>query len=190
MTKNLSLEEGKILLETARNAIESRLRGEKDPAIDLQEYPPNLQENGAAFITLTKNGVLRGCVGTIEARQPLIKDVNDRALSAAFEDPRFPPLEENELSALKVEVSRLTIPEPLDYDSPEQLLGQLQPGVDGVILSYQFRRATFLPQVWNTIPDPELFLGRLCLKMGLEQDAWRSFPLEVQTYQVEKFTEE
>lgn len=190
MTNQLSEEEQKLLLETARNAIRKELNKEEKLPLVMDEYSPILQENGACFITLKKKGVLRGCVGSIEVVQPLIQDVRDRAVAAAFQDYRFPPLTLPELDEIRIEISRLTQPCKLNYEDAEDLINKLRPQIDGVILRYQTRRATFLPQVWEQLPSPELFLNRLCIKMGLDQSAWRSVKLQVETYQVEKFQEE
>ncbi len=190
MTNQLSGEEQKLLLETARNAIWKELNKEEKLPLVVDEYSPMLQEKGACFITLKKKGVLRGCVGSIEVVQPLIKDVRDRAVAAAFQDYRFPPLTLPEFDEIRIEISRLTQPCILNYEDAEDLINKLRPQIDGVILRYQTRRATFLPQVWEQLPSPELFLNRLCIKMGLDQSAWRSVKLQVETYQVEKFQEE
>ena len=190
MTNQLSGEEQKLLLETARNAIRQKLGKEEILPLVMDEYSPKLQENGACFITLKKKGVLRGCVGSIEAVQPLIQDVSERAVAAAFQDYRFPPLTLPELDEIRIEISRLTQPCNLSYEDPEDLIAKLRPRIDGVILRYQTRRATFLPQVWEQLTTPELFLNRLCVKMGLDQSVWRSAKLQVETYQVEKFQEE
>ena len=190
MTNQLSGEEQKLLLETARNAIRQELDKEEKLPLALDEYSPKLQENGACFITLMKNGVLRGCVGSIEAVQPLVQDVRERAVAAAFQDYRFPSLKLPELEEIRIEISRLTQPCTLNYEDPEDLITKLRPRIDGVILRYQTRRATFLPQVWEQLPNPELFLNRLCVKMGLDQSIWRTAKLQVETYQVEKFQEE
>jgi len=190
MTNQLSGEEQKLLLETARNAIRQELDKEEKLPLALDEYSPKLQANGACFITLMKNGVLRGCVGSIEAVQPLVQDVRERAVAAAFQDYRFPSLKLPELEEIRIEISRLTQPCKLSYEDPEDLITKLRPRIDGVILRYQTRRATFLPQVWEQLPNPELFLNRLCVKMGLDQSIWRIAILQVETYQVEKFQEE
>jgi AmmeMemoRadiSam system protein A len=189
MTNILSPAEGQILLKTARQAIKMTLDGEELPPLNLAELPPSLQESGACFVTLLLAGQLRGCVGTIEAVQPLILDVRNRAIAAAFGDPRFPPLTRAEFESLEVEISFLSKPEPLFYDSPEDLVNKLRVGLDGVVLKDRSRRATFLPQVWEKLPDPGLFLSRLCLKLGLASDAWRSRVLDVEIYQVEKISE-
>ena len=190
MTNQLSGEEQKLLLETARNAIRRELDKEEKLPLMMDAYSPKLRENGACFITIKKKGVLRGCVGSIEAVQPLIQDVRERAVAAAFQDYRFPPLTLPEFDEIRIEISRLTPPRKLNYQDPEDLINKLRPRIDGVILRYQTHRGTFLPQVWEQLPSPELFLNRLCLKMGLDQSVWRSAKLQVETYQVEKFQEE
>ena len=190
MTTHFSQEEQDILLNTAREVIKARLNNETFSAPALVDLPPKLQENGACFVTLTKKGDLRGCVGSIAATQPLIKDVQDRALAAAFQDYRFPPLLLSELNEIQIEISCLTPPTRLNYQIPEELLKMLRPHIDGVILSYQGRRATFLPQVWEKLTSTELFLNRLCQKMGFDQDLWRREVLTVETYQAVKFEEE
>jgi len=189
MTKKLTPQEGQILLKTARQAIENHLNGEGIPPINLEDYSSILTRKGACFVTLTMHGVLRGCIGSIEASQPLIVDVQERAIGAAFHDPRFPKLKLDEYSDLKIEVSRLTPPEKLQYTTPDDLVDKLRPGIDGVILRQNFRRATFLPQVWKGLPDPKQFLGRLCMKMGLDPAAWKDQQLDVEIYQAEKFIE-
>jgi len=189
MTKVLSAQDRAILLDIARQSIQSRLSGGGLPEILPENYSLDLQEPGASFVTLTINGLLRGCVGSIEARQALVLDVRDRAVGAAFYDPRFQALTQSELTAVKVEISRLSPPKQLPYTSPDELPGLLKPGIDGVILSYQSRRATFLPQVWEQLTAPEIFLERLCLKMGLDESAWKTTIMGVEVYQAEKFQE-
>ncbi len=190
MTTHLSQEEQEILLKTAREVIKAKLNNETFSAPALVDLPSKLQENGACFVTLTKKGDLRGCVGSIAAIRPLMKDVQDRALAAAFQDYRFPPLLLSEINEIQIEISCLTPPTRLNYQTPEKLLKKLRPHIDGVILSYQGRRATFLPQVWEKLTSPELFLNRLCQKMGFDQDLWRREVLTVEIYQAVKFVEE
>lgn len=189
MTKKLTEQEQHILLEIARQALETKIRGQSLPNVDLETLPPSLREPGASFVTLKKKGKLRGCIGTLEASQPLAHDVQARAVAAALHDYRFPNLTPGELSEIKVEVSRLTPPQPLEYETPEELLQKLRPGVDGVVIEDGIRRATFLPQVWEQLPEPEQFLSRLCHKMGASMDAWREKGLSVSVYRVEKFRE-
>ena len=189
MTDQLTDGEKQTLLRLAREAMEYAVRGKKLPPLDDGFLTPRLRENGASFVTLTINGNLRGCIGTLEAYQPLAEDVREHAIAAALEDPRFRPVGESELSRVSLEVSRLTAPHPLEYSSSEDLLAKLRPHIDGVILKDDYRRATFLPQVWEKIPDPEDFLDNLCSKMGAKHNLWRNTKLQVYVYQVEEFHE-
>lgn len=189
MTEPLTDGEKKFLLRLARESMERAVRGEKVPPLDRSALTPRLMENGASFVTLTIRGNLRGCIGALEAYQPLAEDVREHAVAAALQDPRFPPVSESELPQIHIEVSRLTAPVPLEYSTPEDLIARLRPGVDGVILQSGFRRATFLPQVWEQLPDPEDFLSRLCMKMGSPPYLWRDAKLQVHVYQVEEFHE-
>ncbi len=190
MKEALTPEERRLLLAIARQAIEYAVGGQQPPALQLDRLPPRLREEGASFVTLTRpDGSLRGCIGALQAYQPLALDVQEHAVAAALHDPRFPPVREEEIANLRIEVSRLTPPQRLPYTDPDDLLRQLRPGVDGVILQSGWRRATFLPQVWEQLPQPEAFLSNLCLKMGASPDLWQRQPLEVFTYQVEDFHE-
>ena len=189
MNEKLTMEEQKVLLHTAREAIEHGVRREKLPPIETGSLTPSLREQGASFVTLTVGGELRGCIGALEAYQPLVEDVREHAVAAAFEDPRFPPLREDELSRIQIEVSRLTRPVPLEYKDAEDLLSKLKPHVDGVIIKDGARRATFLPQVWEKLPVPSDFLDNLCHKMGVGHHYWRNNHLNVFVYQVEEFHE-
>ncbi len=177
------------MLAIARDSITSQLKGGVESRLDLAALPPELQAPGASFVTLTLDGNLRGCIGSLEARQPLAADVQEHASDAAFRDFRFSPLDESELPDLHIEVSVLSAPQPLAYSIPEELPALLHPGEDGVILSRGMRRATFLPQVWEQVPDPHSFLDMLCEKMGFDYDLWRREKLDVFTYQVECFGE-
>jgi uncharacterized protein len=189
MTDKLTDEEKQTLLRLAREAMEYGVRGKKLPPLDQNSITPRLHEQGASFVTLTIDGELRGCIGALEAYQPLVDDVREHAAAAALEDPRFRPVDETELNKIKLEVSRLTAPSPLEYSSSEDLLAKLRPHVDGVILKSDFRRATFLPQVWEKIPNPQDFLDHLCAKMGARSNLWRNTKLQVYVYQVEEFHE-
>jgi AmmeMemoRadiSam system protein A len=190
MQDHLTLEEQQTLLRLAREAMMIRVKGEKLPRLELSSLPLRLREDGASFITLTVRGELRGCIGALEAYQPLAEDVREHAVAAALEDPRFAPVSERELSGITIEVSRLTRPIPLEYKDGDDLVSKLRPHVDGIILRDTFgHRATFLPQVWEKIPDPVEFLNHLCEKMGLSENAWRAKHLEISTYQVEEFHE-
>ncbi len=185
----LTQEEKQLLLRIARESLEGGVRGDQLLPLDIKSMTPRLQENGASFVTLTIRGDLRGCIGALEPYQPLAQDVREHAIAAALEDPRFPQVKPEELNQIEVEVSRLTVPKRLEYKDAEDLLAKLRPNTDGVILRDNFRRATFLPQVWEKIPDKADFLDNLCYKMGVAPDTWRRKHLEVLIYQVEEFRE-
>lgn len=189
MSNPLTADERQTLLRLAREAVELRVRGKKLRQLDQSSLTPNLRDQGASFVTLTIRGVLRGCIGALEAYQPLVEDVREHSVAAALQDPRFPPVAENELNKISIEVSRLTAPYPLAYSSSEDLIAKLRPHIDGVILQDGRRRATFLPQVWEKLPDPAEFLSNLCLKMGARENLWRDTPLQLHVYQVEEFRE-
>ena len=189
MDTRLTDDEKKTLLRLARDALQQGVAGQTMPALQLDNLTPTLRIEGASFVTLTIGGQLRGCVGALEPYQPLAEDVREHAVAAALEDPRFPPVTRAEVDRIQIEISRLTFPQDLPYADPDDLLNRLRPNVDGVILRDGFRRATFLPQVWEKIPDKEEFLDNLCYKMGEPPDTWRRKHLEVLTYQVEEFSE-
>jgi AmmeMemoRadiSam system protein A len=189
MDQQLTADEKQRLLKIARQTLEQGVRGKELPRIEADGLSASLEEKGASFVTLTIRGQLRGCVGALEARQPLANDVRQHALAAALEDPRFPPVRPDELDAIEIEVSRLTAPQRLNYRDSDDLLAKLRPNVDGVILRDGVRRATFLPQVWQKLPDKETVLDNLCMKMGAPPNTWRRKHLEVLTYQVEEFHE-
>jgi uncharacterized protein len=189
MQEKLTLEEQKILLRLAREAMERGVKGEALPSLDQSSLSLALREAGSSFITITLHGQLRGCIGSLNPYQSLAEDVREHAIAAALNDPRFPAVREDELNGIQIEVSRLTRPILLEYKDSDDLLSKLHPYVDGVILRDAFRRATFLPQVWKKIPEPEEFLNNLCYKMGVKHDLWRSKHFEVLTYYVEEFHE-
>lgn len=186
----LKPEDRALLLRIARQAIEDVALQRPIQPLELEQLPDPLRREGATFITLTKHGELRGCIGAIEPQQSLAEDVRHQAVLAAFHDPRFPPLSLEELPQVTIEVSYLTPIEPLEYNVAEELISSLRPGIDGVLLRDGCRRATFLPQVWEKIPDPEEFLCLLCQKMGVPPDYWRTNKIDVGTYQVEEFHEQ
>jgi len=159
---------GPILLGLARSAIAAR--GTSIPRTGAE--PAWLSRPGAVFVTLTRNGRLRGCTGSIEPRRSLREDVMRNACAAAFHDSRFPPLPAAELPHVRIEVSLLSPTEPLSFTSREDLLARLRPGVDGLILSWHGHRGTFLPQVWEQVPDPEDFLTHLLHKARLPVFSW------------------
>ena len=190
MEELLSAQEKAILLRLARQAIEDAVHGSPFSPLDLHSLPEAICKPGASFVTLTINGELRGCIGSLEAYQPLAEDVREHAVGAALQDYRFPPVGEDEVMELEIEISHLTPPQPLSYKTPQELLVRLRPGVDGVILRDGMHRATFLPQVWDKLPDPADFLSHLCAKMGASPNTWRYRPLQAYIYQVEEFHEE
>lgn len=189
MSPSLTDQEKQYLLGLARDTISNALQNLPRPQIHEAELTPALRDNGASFVTLTIEGRLRGCIGSLEARQGLARDVREHAFQAAFEDYRFPPLTSEEIARVEIEISRLTPPVELVYQSPLDLLASLTPGVDGVILQDGLRRATFLPQVWQQLPDPADFLSHLSVKMGAPADIWKKKTLQVKTYSVEEFSE-
>jgi AmmeMemoRadiSam system protein A len=185
----LTPDERTALLRFARQALEEGVNENFLQPLDLSTLPAALQAVGASFVTLTQKGDLRGCIGALEASQPLVEDVREHAVAAALQDYRFPPVTPDELSEIEIEISRLTPTRPLEYNTPQELLERLRPFIDGVVLKYGSQRSTFLPQVWEKIPDPAVFLGQLCQKMGAPADLWQRKKLEVFTYQVEEFSE-
>jgi AmmeMemoRadiSam system protein A len=183
----LGPEAGKILVDLAAKTVAEVVEHGTQPSVEVGEIPESLTQRRACFVTLTKDGELRGCIGSVFPREPLCRAVIGRARSAATEDPRFPPVKSEELDDLEIEVSVLTIPKRLEFESPEDLLAKLRPGTDGVVLRIGPRQSTYLPQVWDELSDPEEFMGRLSQKAGLGADAWRSPEAMVLTYQVQAF---
>lgn len=175
---------GSSLPLLAYNAIARELG---QPRVPVDEGSAGLGEPGATFVTLSLDGQLRGCIGSLVAHRPLAEDVEANALSAAFRDPRFPPLPADEFARVDLEVSQLTEPQPLwepgDAPAEPEALALLRPHVDGVVLIYGNRRATFLPQVWDQLPDPHDFIENLKAKAGLPRGFWAP-GVELQTYQV------
>jgi uncharacterized protein len=179
-----------ILLQLARQSIERSVCAIPHPLPNLHQLPPRLAEKGVCFVTLTfSNGDLRGCIGALEARTALALDVWEHAAAAALEDYRFLPVRPDEVAHLCIEISRLTAPQVLKYEQPADLSALLHPHQDGVVMMDGFRRATFLPQVWEKLPDPEMFLAQLCQKMGAPADLWRRKILDIEIYHVEEFHE-
>lgn len=186
----LTQEERRWLLKLARSSIEGAVSGKRFDPPGLETLPPALRQVGVSFVTLTlSGGELRGCIGGLEATQPLALDVCEHAVAAAQEDYRFNPVQPEELGQIQIEVSRLTMPEPLNYENPAELPGLLHPHQDGVVIHDGLRRATFLPQVWEKLPDPCAFLSHLCQKMGASGEMWRRKKLQVEIYHVEEFHE-
>jgi AmmeMemoRadiSam system protein A len=191
----LPTDAGDLLLPIARSAIEARLAGTRTgqiPVADLAargSRPDWLAGPGASFVTLEALGRLRGCIGTLTPHRPLGEDVAHNAIAAAFHDPRFDPLTEAEFDGILIEVSVLSERTPLPYSSEQSVSDALRPGVDGVVLEAgPFNRATFLPQVWDELPDPADFLLHLKRKAGLP-DGWWSDDARFETYTVESWRE-
>ena len=161
------------LLTLARETISYYLDNNKHLPIDLKNYHPFLQEKGACFVTLNQNEQLRGCIGSLKAYRPLITDVTENAIASAFKDYRFNPISREELNSVNIEISVLTPMTPINNTTTEaNLLEQLAPGKDGLMITDGIHQATFLPQVWKQLPDKEQFLHHLKLKAGLQQDSW------------------
>ena len=175
---------GQALLIIARNAIGARF-GRAAAAFTPQ---PELAAAGATFVTLTQNGQLRGCIGSLEPYRALAEDVAENALAAAFRDPRFAPLAADELAHTRVEVSLLGAARAIDFADENDAIAQLRPGIDGLILGYGSRRATFRPQVWETLPEARRFVAQLKLKAGLPADFWAP-GISLARYEVKKWKE-
>jgi len=175
---------GTALLVRARNAIAA--------AFDITPRPepdhPDLAQLGATFVTLTQAGQLRGCIGTLEARRPLDTDVRANARSAAFHDPRFAPLSRDEFDRTRVEVSLLTPAVALTYADEADAIRQMRPHIDGLIFECHGRRGTFLPQVWESLPEPQQFFSHLKQKAGFAADFW-SPDVKLYRYEVRKWKE-
>ena len=162
----------RLLLELARQSIEHGLNTGNALPIIAREYPNRLQQTCAAFVSLHRQGDLRGCIGNLDAHQPLVTEVAENAFNAAFRDPRFPPVERAELTSLEVEIAVLTPREPINLTTEAELIEKLQPHRDGLVLEEGHHRSTFLPVVWAQLSDPEQFLRQLKLKAGLPADYW------------------
>lgn len=189
----ISAEQGKILLTLVRLTIAHRLglsvAADERKKNEDQMRDRIFQQDRGTFVTLHRHGQLRGCIGTIAPVESIATGIRRNAVNAAFGDPRFPPLTSSEFNEIDIEVSILTDPQPLAYTDGKDLLAKLRPNVDGVILRDGMAGSTFLPQVWEQLPRTEDFLSHLCQKAGLSPNAWQSGRLEVQTYQVQHFSE-
>jgi uncharacterized protein len=175
------------LLAIARRSMLHGLDTGSPLSVDVGAFETALREHRASFVTLNRQGMLRGCIGHLEATLPLVKDVSENAFAAAFRDPRFPPLTAPELEGLELHISVLTPAEPLPCESEAELLRKLRPFQDGLILAEGDRRGTFLPSVWEQLPEPEEFLRHLKRKAGLPDDYWSS-TLAFFRYETESFT--
>ncbi|MEM7058998.1 MAG: AmmeMemoRadiSam system protein B [Pseudomonadota bacterium] len=175
-------------LRVARQALESRANRGKPPAINLDSFPAPLQGIAPAFVTLTQNGRLRGCIGSLQGHQPLAQDILSNAVKAGFEDPRFKAITAPEIANTQIEIAILSAPAPMSFTDQNDLLGQLRPGQDGLILRSGRHRGTFLPKVWDNLDTPEKFFNGLKVKAGLPNDHW-SDDLQVLRYIAESFAE-
>ncbi|MGO8838147.1 MAG: AmmeMemoRadiSam system protein B [Limisphaerales bacterium] len=189
--ENYAAPERKYLLDLARRTLtcvttNPDLSGFE---VNARDASPKLSETKACFVTLTENGELRGCIGHILPQEPLYQAVEDNARNAAIRDPRFPPVRPGEVDKIKIEISVLTEPQPLHFNSPEDLLNRLKPDEDGVVLQIGSSGATFLPQVWEQLPDKVEFLNHLAQKAGCAPDDWRGRNVNVSIYHVEAFKE-
>jgi AmmeMemoRadiSam system protein A len=178
----------RMLLKLARNIIERELI-ENIEMESPRGLSDGVTQKRGCFVSLHKKGVLRGCIGTIEPVNSLISCVEEHAFNAAFRDPRFPPVSPKELSSIEIEISVLTVPQKITFIDGEDLKKKLKPGIHGVILSRGFQSATFLPQVWEQLPDVEMFLSHLCEKGGMKRTCWESPETTVKVYEVEYFSE-
>jgi AmmeMemoRadiSam system protein A len=181
---SLNKENQITLIELARESIQIGLQNSCALKIDLKKLPDELSKPRATFVTLEILEQLRGCIGMLEAKRPLAEDVVNNAFSAAFKDPRFPPLQPAELQNLDIHLAILSAPTIIDFNSEADLLKQITPGLDGLIIEENGHRGTFLPTVWETFREPQQFLDQLKLKAGLASDYW-SDTLTISRYSVE-----
>ncbi len=181
---NYNRQERQILLKVVDDVIRFGLETRQILPIKLEDYPEKLRENDASFVTLEINKNLRGCIGSLEAYQPLVQDIAHNTYAAAFRDPRFMPLTREEYSSISKHISILSKSSPISFSSEEDLLKQIRPGIDGLIISDNDCHGTFLPSVWELLPEPKLFLQHLKLKAGLSSDYW-SKTIKVERYTVE-----
>lgn len=183
----MQAEHGRIMPVIARDAISNAVNVPRTTAV-FDDKASWLAEWGASFVTLLRDNELRGCIGTVQAHQPLLDDIKHNAVCAALNDPRFPPLARDELAAVTIEVSLLSTPLPVDFTDEPDALAQLSPGVDGIVFEYGRHRSTFLPQVWEVLVHPKQFLAALKLKAGLPDDFWAE-DVKLSRYTVSKWRE-
>ncbi|MDY0132430.1 MAG: AmmeMemoRadiSam system protein A [Desulforegulaceae bacterium] len=186
MDKNLNTHERKILLEAARTAIYKKISNE---SFSFSDELKKFSHKRGVFVTLKKNGNLRGCIGNILPEKELFKGIVENALNSAFQDPRFNSLSKDELDKVEIEISVLTVPEKIDYKTAEDLKNIIIPFEHGVILSFGPRQSTFLPSVWEELPEFELFMSHLSMKAGVNPDDWKKLSPNVFVYKSESFSE-
>ncbi len=182
-----SAEEKQWLSTLAHDAIRAAIQGRPPPEVPAASLTANLTQPAATFVTLSLAGQLRGCVGNLIARDPLYESVMTNAVSAALRDNRFPPVTLQEAGELKIHISILSALVPIGFRSLDELLDQITPGSDGVVLRQGGRTSTYLPQVWKSLPDKAGFLDSLCRKAGLEPSAWKEADAELLIYRVSGF---
>jgi len=185
----LTDQEGTYLLDVARKTIQQELFEDTPVKQGNEMASPMFSEKRGTFVTLTINGSLRGCIGHIIPQETLLEGIKENAVNAAFKDPRFNPLSKKDWGNVKIEISILTDPKPLEYSDADDLLKKIRTNVDGVIIKKGYYQATFLPQVWEQLPDKKEFFTHLCLKAGMDGNEWKKGKLEVYTYQVQAFEE-
>ena len=185
----MSKGEQKLLLQLARRAIDYYSQTGNYLKINQSKIPVTLKEKRGCFVTLTINKKLRGCIGYLEGQNELWQDIEHNAVSAGFEDPRFQPLSQKEIPLITIEISILSQPQLVKQHLNDELLTYLKNNRPGVIVKQDFRQATYLPQVWEDIPDPVEFLTNLCHKAGLPDETWKEGTTEIYTYEAEYFKE-
>ncbi len=182
----LSEHDKQLLHSLARASIAHGLSTGQPLKVTPGDYPEHLRTDGASFVTLNLNQQLRGCIGSLSAYQPLLQDIAQHAFDAAFRDPRFPAVSEAESAKLDIHISILTPAEPMQFSDEADLLEQIKPGEDGLILESGYHKGTFLPSVWEQLPQPRDFLAHLKLKAGLDKQYW-SDDIKVSRYKTLSF---
>ncbi len=184
--ESLGTELQQQLIGLAAQSIQYGLQQQSRMPLKLEDYDGLLKKIHATFVTLSLNGKLRGCIGTLEAHQTLVESVVSNAYSAAFNDPRFSALRQQEVDNLHIEISVLSAPQVMSFASEDDLISQLRPGIDGIILEEGHHRATYLPSVWAMLSEPEQFIRELKSKAGLSSNHWSS-KIKVSRYTTECF---
>jgi AmmeMemoRadiSam system protein A len=184
----LSREEQKTLLAIARQSIVDGLSSGVPLPVRSSDFPDNLREERASFVTLNMHEQLRGCIGSLEAIRPIVEDISENSFAAAFRDSRFSPVTTDEMENIDIHISILTTPQPVEFTCEQDLLSKILPGIDGLILIDGLHRGTFLPAVWKSLPDSKDFLDQLKLKAGLAKNYW-SDQIQILRYQTESFGE-
>jgi len=177
------------LLKLARQSILHYFKTSRTLKVNQTDIDEDYKRNRAVFVTLSMGGDLRGCIGSLEATQPLYKDIIENSVRAAFFDPRFEAVSEEELNDISIEISVLSKPEKIPFSGFEDLINKITPFKDGIVLKKGIAKATYLPQVWKQIPKAETFLSSLCVKAGLDPESWKDNDIEIEKYHIEEFSE-